>query len=158
MKKLLTACGTIVLALIALGLIGYVAFFYQARRLEKEGKEYVDRAIPLIVRNWDYDALIARAAPELSRVVPPEKLALLFQMFAARLGAFKRYNGSDGSAMLSFIGGQGMVGIGEYVAQAEFEKESAELNLRVVKRKGRWQILNFQVNSDAFLHEPELAQ
>ena len=51
-----------------------------------------------------------------------------------------------------------MVGIGEYVAQAEFEKESAELNLRVVKRKGRWQILNFQVNSDAFLHEPELAQ
>jgi hypothetical protein len=145
MKKFLMIFGGIALvAVLAIaGMIGWAA--YRGRALDGESKAFVDAAVPAIASNWNKQELIDRAAPELKAKATPEQLAMIFDTLA-RLGPMVEYEGATGQATMSYETGAGSNVFGKYDATARFQNGSAVFHIGLVKRDGRWTILNFHVD------------
>ena len=142
--------GGIFLAILVVGVVGMVFIATKGRALDTESKQYVDVAVPAIVSQWDRQELINRAGPEFMETVKDGDIEKLFTLFR-KLGAFKKYNGSEGQANISVTSKNGKVTSAAYVAKADFEKGPAEIQVTLIKHDAKWQILGFRVNSKAFL-------
>ena len=151
-KKILVVLGIIFVCLLVAGTVGVVTINYLGTKLDEQSKQYVDGVIPVIVSDWDPSQVIARASPELLEVAPPEKIAEFFRMFSDRLGRFKEYRGSKGEANISLHIPRGIIITALYSADVLFEKATAKVNFRVVRRDNDWQILEFRINSEALLN------
>lgn len=151
MRRALIVLGSVFVALIVLGLGVFTAAYWIATAAEPEGKGYVDRVAPAIVRAWSAEALVAQASPELLSVAPREKIAALLEVFARRLGALERYGGASRQHYFVTFTLEGPVVTMLYTADAAFEKGPATLRVRTVRRGGQWKLVEFYVQSDALL-------
>ncbi|HEY6873033.1 MAG TPA: hypothetical protein VI298_09950 [Geobacteraceae bacterium] len=150
MKKTLMILGGIFLAILVAGVVGFVFIATKGSALDKDSKQYVDTAVPAIVSQWNKQELINRAGPELMKTVKDNDFEKLFTMFR-KLGAFKKYTGSEGQANISVTSKHGKVTTAAYVAKADFENGPAEIQVTLIKHADKWQILGFRINSKVFL-------
>jgi hypothetical protein len=152
-KKIFAVLGVGFLALAAWGLIGFggLKLWRYGSQLAAESQAYVDDVIPKIVSSWDANALMERAAPELTSTASPEKFEKIFRVLSDRLGPLERYEGSRGRAHVSVTPQTGRVTVASYVAEATFQKGKASIELNLVMRDQGWQIVGFFVRSDALL-------
>lgn len=148
--SILTILGAIFAGLITLGVIGFAVIYYFGSGLDKESKAHVDQLIPGIVTSWNSQDLIRHASPELLQVAPVERIDGLFRLFSARLGPLKEYKGSKGEAFIG-VTLRGITVTANYVAGASFEKAPATIQIRMIQRGSRWQVLEFRVHSDALI-------
>lgn len=146
MKKVLKLIGIFIL----IGIIGFLILNYYGNKFDKESKAYVDQTAPIIIVNWNSEELITYSHPELLKVASPQKLKNFFNIFSERLGNLKEYSGSKGEATIH-IDQIGIAVTAEYVIEAEFEKAPAKIRIQLIKQNNKWQILGFQVVSEALL-------
>jgi hypothetical protein len=150
LKKLLVALGAIFAALILVFVVGFGYLAYSGRGLDEEGKRYVDEVVPLIVADWDQQALETRISTEFKAVLKPGDMEKWFAAYR-KVGKLKRYGGSQGNANISVTTQYGKVISGQYLVQADFETGPAQIWLSLIKRDGQWRIMGFRVNADILM-------
>lgn len=112
--------------------------------LDKESKSFVDAAVPAIVSDWDVAELQRRASPEFNATVDYTELKRYFT-FLRKLGTFHVYNGSTGEARITISFTYGVSITAAYVAFADFDEGTADMQLDIIKQQGRWQIQGFKI-------------
>jgi hypothetical protein len=150
MKKLFVILGVVFFCIVITGVIGFCIAAYYGTKLDKSSKEYVDEVTPIIISSWNSNELMSRASPELLKVAPQDKVEAMFQMFAEKLGSLREYKGSKGGSFMN-ITPAGKVVTASYIVEASFPYGDAEIKVRVIQHHGKWQILEFFVNSESFM-------
>ena len=149
MKKLFTILGVIFAVIIVIIVIAAAIFIPRTLKLDREATAYIQDAVPRIVTNWNSQELVDRATPELLAAGKSrEKIDNIFVMFQ-RLGSFKHLDKPEGTVVSSAFTGTGMVTIGNYKTQAEFEKGEAMIEIQLRRVGDTWKINGFHINSDA---------
>jgi hypothetical protein len=149
-KKILIVLGAIFLALIILAVIGIGIAAVKGSALDKQTKAYVDSTVPLIVSNWDEQALLSRASPEFTQAVDKEKLDKLYFMFR-KLGKFRNYEDSKGQSYMSMTTENGKFVTAVYVCKATFDAGPADIKVTLIKHGEKWEIAGFRLDSEVFL-------
>ncbi len=113
--------------------------------LDKESKSFVDAAVPAIAADWDIAELQSRASDEFNDTVDYADLKRYFTILR-KMGPLREYKGSTGEAQitLSFLDGVTITAL--YVASADCDKGSVDLQLSLIKQKGQWRILGIRIN------------
>lgn len=151
MKKLIIGCTVVVVLLVIGAAIGPELVFSASKsNLEGECKEFVDSAIVAIALNWDSRELIRRVDPEMLRPGDDKKMENLFRLYR-KLGGLVEYYGCEGQVYRdsSVPGAEGFA----YVAEADFENGSATVKVEGIHQDGNSYILDFSINSGAFVSE-----
>ncbi len=148
MKKAITVLGYVFIVFIVLMLAGASAVVVLGKKFDKESKAFVDTAVQAIAADWDIEELQKRASPEFNDAVDYDSLEEDFATLQ-QLGKLVEYKGSIGDSNIT-ISRSGYVVTADYTAKADFEAGSAEVQISLVKRGGRWQILDFSVSPESF--------
>ena len=135
--------------IIVITVIAAAIFIPRTLKLDREATAYIQDAVPKIVTNWNSQELVDRATPELMAAGKSRgNIDSLFVMFQ-RLGTFKHLETPKGTVVSSAYTGTGTVTIGNYKAQAEFEKGEATIEIQLRRAGDTWKINGFHINSDA---------
>jgi hypothetical protein len=150
--------GFLLIAIIIAAAASGVAW-YKARALQRDGSDYVETNLPLIVANWNADEVISRAAPEFLVPSVREGLPKAFQVFS-QLGKLRKLGKPKG--VVTFADYQFSLGDHEvpmppkfpdpiwarYVVDAAFDARSASVMLDLQRRNERWQIVGFFIKPE----------
>jgi hypothetical protein len=151
MKKFLMVLGGIFVAILVIFGIAAAIFIPRLLQLDREATAYIQDAVPKIVENWNSKELLDRATPELLSVVKSnDEIDRLFTMFQ-QLGSLKRLETPRGSVVSRAFTGAGTSTVGNYTAQADFEKGTATIHIQLRRVNDAWLINGFRINSDVFL-------
>ena len=145
MKKILTVLGAIFICLIVVGAIVFSGLYYFAKGLDKEARAYIDEVIPIVVASWNSKELINHVSPEFLQAIPAEKIELLFNTLSKQMGPLKEYKVTTGKVKISVTPKGELVIIADYLAKAVFEKAPAKIQIQMIRRNNKWQILGFLV-------------
>lgn len=145
MGRLFYALGAVFLAIIVLVGAGVGVLAYRGNALDKEAKAFVDAAVPAIAAQWNEDALLERSAPELRAATKPAAMSAVFQRFA-QFGPLVKYAGSTGQALMAYNLGKGGETTASFIARAKCQNGEAIFRMTLVKRSGRWEILNLHID------------
>jgi hypothetical protein len=145
LKKAIVALSAGFILLIILGGLFVINLSATGKELDSQSKEYVDSAIPAIVLNWSEQELEKRADIELLKATPNNSIHNLFAYSSENLGSFKKYDGSKGEASIISTNLETTI-TANYIANAEFEKSPATIQISLIKRGEEWKILSFHVN------------
>jgi hypothetical protein len=148
-KKTIMILGYIFLVLIIGIVAGMGTLAVIGNRLDKESKAFVDAAIPAIISTWDVSEVEKRASPEFNDEVDYDELEQDFGVLQ-QLGKLVEYKGSTGDANITLSLQYGYEITADYTASAEFEAGSTNIRMSLIKRGGRWQILDFKINPEEF--------
>jgi len=149
MKKLIIGCALGVVLLLIGAAIGPRLVFSKSKPIvESECRTFVDSAVLAVVRDWDSGELIDRVDPEMLEPGDDEKLENLFRLYR-KLGALVKYYGCEGEVYResSVPGAAGFA----YVAEADFENGFATVKVEGIHQNGNLYILDFSINSEAFV-------
>jgi len=152
MRRSFLVSAAVSVALIVAAFIGLGAVTGYGRQgdLNKESKAYIDRVLPVIVSSWDRQELINHASAEFLRFNPPEMIDKWFGRFSQGLGCMREYCGSRGNARVDNSQVLGRITTAVYEASAVFEKAPATIQVAMILRGDKWEILEFRLHSDAF--------
>ncbi len=118
-----------------------------ANTLNKESKAFVDASLPAIISDWDVTEIQKRASPEFNGSVDYDDLQQLFDALR-EFGELQEYHGATGEAKTSFSIESGIMLTAFYDARADFEEGTVDIQVSLVRREGRWQILGFNIAPD----------
>ena len=149
---MLIAFGSIFIVLIILGIFSIVFIAVKSLALNKECKTYVNKVIPIILKDLRKETLFNYASEELINSARPEEMDKIFNWFKY-LGKFKEYKDSKGEARISYKVKEGKSIIGHYVAQVEFETGPATVDILTTKKDNKWLIQRFRIDSAALIKE-----
>ena len=152
LKKALIVLGIVFLVLVVLAAVGFGFLAFKGRALDKESKQYVDATVPKIVSNWDQQALLDRASPELLLAVSEDEWTKISGLLRKH-GDLKNYKGCQGKAETLYTPGKGKVISAKYEAMAVFKRGPAQIRISLIKHGDNWQILGFHVYSKTLLEE-----
>ncbi|MCK4891814.1 MAG: hypothetical protein KAS78_04050 [Candidatus Pacebacteria bacterium] len=153
-KKSLINKKFMIRLIVVSSIVIFLMLIYAATKFDEKSHAYADIAIPAIVASWNSQELISRASPEFIKSNSPEKVELMFDHHSNKLGRVKEYKGSQGGSEMLFGLGwlcqQGFLCLtitAEYTAEAVFEKGSAEIEIEMLLRNNRWEIIHLAVRS-----------
>ena len=144
MKTFFIILGSIFLALIILAAVGIGISAKKGAALDRESKAYVDGAVPAIVSTWNEWELLDRASPEFKQATQSADVGRLFSPLHL-LGKLREYKGSEGQALIYHDLAKGTTISASYVAKAEFDAGSVQIDIKLIKHGDQWQILGFQI-------------
>lgn len=158
MGSLLKFFGAVFLAALLLLGAGAAVSIYKGLALQKNAAAYVETNVPLIVRNWNPEEVIKRAAPEFLVPAVQEGLPTVFEQLS-KLGKLRKLGKPEGGlvvADLQLVVRESRVRVsinnqqlkpvwGEFVADADFEGGSAIIKMMLVRRGDEWRIIGFWV-------------
>ncbi len=154
MKKTVTILGYAFIVFIILMIASVAGLVALGKKYDKESKAFVDTAVQAIAADWDIEELQKRASAEFNDEVDYESLAEDF-ITLQQLGKLVEYKGSTGDSNIT-ISLSGYAITADYTATAEFEAGSAEMQVSLVRREGRWQILDFSVSPESFTERKDV--
>lgn len=144
--------GGIFVVLIIAGVIGFTVLATKGKALDEESKAYVDKITPIILANLNQETLFIYASEELKNSATQEEFDKMFNWFK-KLGKFIEYKESSGQVKIFVTVENGKQITGVYVAQVEFEKGPATVQVNIEKNRERWEIIGFRINSKALINE-----
>ena len=143
--------GGIFAAILVIIGIAAAIFIPRLLALDREATAYIQDAVPKIVENWNSQELLDRATPELlSAMKSSEESNRLFTMFQ-QLGSLKRLETPSGGVVTRAYTSTGTSTVGNYTAQADFEKGTATIHIQLRRVNDTWRINGFHIGSDVFL-------
>ncbi len=154
MKKTVTILGYAFIVFIILMLAAVAGLVALGKKYDKESKAFVDTAVQAIAAEWNIEELQKRASSEFNDEVDYEGLAEDF-ITLQQLGKLVEYKGSRGDSNIT-VSLSGYAVTADYRATAEFEAGSAEMQVSLVRREGRWQILDFSVSPESFTERKDV--
>ena len=135
-------------AILAVLLILFAVVAVHGMADDRTSKGYADTATVAIISDWNEQALLDRASPDLIQVTTREQMDSFFARLRG-LGRMTKYASSSGRTITSFDRFPWTVTTtAVYVAKADFEHGSAQIKITLIKRSGAWRILAFSVNGD----------
>jgi len=145
----------IVFSIITTMIVGYLGIIYYGNLLDNKSQTYVDVVVPIIINSWSSEEFVNYVAPELLESTSEDKVNLLFNNYRKFLGDLKEYRGSEGQAIshTEIFCEEGFLCTGvtaDYTIEAVFEKGLAKINIGLLQRFGKWEIISFSVVSDEF--------
>lgn len=174
MKEFLMISGGIFLVLIALIIATVLALVIavfillpryfkslpQALELNEEAQDYVNTAILETVNNWNFKNLYDKATPQLLELSHSEESEKIID-FCRQLGKLESYKGAVGGWQTSAEEGKeiyqkgdrkyGKITLGNYVAEADFEKASATIKVQVIRHENQWLINSFTISTQGLI-------
>jgi hypothetical protein len=151
MKKLFNVLGIIFAVIIVVAIIAAAIFIPRTFKLQGAAITYIQDAVPKIVTNWNSQALVDRATPELmSASKSREQVDRLFGMFR-KLGSLKRLDKPVGTVTSTAFTGTGTATVGNFIIKGEFEKGPATIKIQLRRVNDAWKINGFRVDSNALL-------
>jgi len=170
MKEVLMISGGIFLVLIALIAVTVLAIVIalfillpkyfkslpQALELNEEAQDYVNTVILEIFSEGNFKKLYDKATPQLLELAHSEESDKIFD-FCRQLGKLEAYKGAVGgwqtsandtkemmrSGNLKF----GKITLGNYVADADFERGSANIKVQIIRRDNQWLINSLTIST-----------
>ncbi len=150
MKIFFTCLGVVVAAFILVLIIICAVFLPQLFKLGNEATQYIQSEVPKIVEHWNSQELIDRATPDLITVAKSrENIDRLFVWFQ-QLGSLKHLDTPHGGVRM-WSSTNGSSTIGNYSAEAEFDKGPATIYIQLLRTGDAWKINGFKINSNALL-------
>lgn len=170
MKELLMISGGIFLILIALTAVSILAIviamfifmprflksFPQALELNEEAQDFVNAAILEIISDCNLNKLFEKATPQLLESTHSQETEKMFSL-CRQLGKLESYKGATGGWQSSkdekkeLVKGSnekfGKITLGNYVAEADFQKGSATIKVQVIRRDNQWFINSFTIST-----------
>lgn len=173
MKEFLMISGGIFLILIALIAVTVLAivitvFIFlpkylkslpQTMELNEEAQDYVNTAILETVNDWNFKKLYDRATPQFLELSHSEETEKIVD-FCRQLGKLESYKGAVGgwhspeSSKEIYLGSSqkfGKIALGNYVAEADFEKGSATIKMQIIRRENQWLINSFTISTQGVI-------
>ena len=124
------------------------ALFVNTKLYDREVSTYANDAILAIVMDWDEQALLRRASPELFAASTSQQIHDAFVNYR-QLGRMTKYNVARSIAHVNVefaLVHKKVTAV--YIAKAAFQHGIAEIKLSLVKRNGRWHITGLHVTAD----------
>jgi len=151
MQRILLIIAIFSICAIIISGVGLLLLRQVRNQLDIESKLYVDTIIPTITSSWDTVQLITNASPEFLYFNPPERIESWFAMFSRHLGPLREYRGSKGRAAVNYFAPEGKITTAIYIADVLCEKAPATIQVAMILRQRKWQILEFRLNSRVFV-------
>ena len=149
--KVLKIVGAITLVIIVIFSVFILISIRNYSKYQKESKIYVDTEVQKIVDDWNEEELLAQADEQFLSATPKKSIDELFLYFSKNLGSFIQYENSTLIDSRSYSGTTGNIIVAVYSSDARFERGTAQIITTVQNKNGKWTILGFRVNSQAFL-------
>lgn len=144
MKYILSGFGVVIL--IAGAVFGIRS--YQANNIDYQSEKYAEEVLPELTTNWDPDALVARAHPNMMRGTNMKMITQLNDVFKEKLGSYRELKQCIGRAMVVQTQSNHMATTASYHCSTVFEKGNATINLGLMLNENKeWRINNFSVKS-----------
>ena len=150
MRRILTIVGGVTLAVVGATALFLVWYAPEGRRLDATSSEYASHLLDTALKTWDLKQIKSEASDQFLAAAPEEKLVRLLSTFSARLGAVRSHGTPRGESRLS-VWNLNKVVTADYVVPVTFEKAEGTVLLRFVLNGDQWQLLAFNVNSEALL-------
>jgi hypothetical protein len=115
-----------------------------------ESGKYADESFQAIASKWDVEEFKKRAAPEIEQANGKDAIPNLMSRLATQLGPIK---GPFDSHLTSVNTNNGIT-TAKWNADATFEKGAGHATMELISRNGTWQILKFNVESEALKADP----
>ena len=123
----------------------------QGAELDKTSREFVENGLPkLVEERWYGPYMRPLAHSRFMEAVSMEDWQRLSELYYSKLGPLKQFGSCDGQAKIMFNNGEKIV-TADYACSAEFENESAQIQVTLMPEKNDWKIIKINVLSDAFL-------
>jgi hypothetical protein len=123
--------------------------FNKGKAVFDEAGKFGDESFRAVAANWDLGEFQKRAAPEIEKDNGKDAIPNLIQRLSTQLGPLK---GSFESHVTNF-NAKTNNGVSyttaDWNADATFEKGPGHVTMELISRDGNWQILKFNVDSDA---------
>ncbi len=117
--------------------------------LEQDSQAFMDKVVPGIVSDWSAPELYSHMDQAvLARAGMTQEHVVALAAWFATIGKMRHYQGSQGKAAITYEGAAKHV-LAHYVAEADFEKGPAQIDVALSKDTGEWKIISFQVRSPA---------
>lgn len=149
LKKLLLGLGIVLFLFIAFMIGSFIYMFSIGKDLDKTSRDYVNESISAISTDWNVKEMKKRASSEFMSYTNDEELAKFFEYAEKNLGKMKVYIGAQGESRVFFYNFRKDIKA-SYVANAEFEKGKASIDISLIWKNNKWQILGYKVNSEVF--------
>ncbi|HZP11291.1 MAG TPA: hypothetical protein VFB36_02585 [Nevskiaceae bacterium] len=156
MRNFLMFLGSLLLMLVVIGGLGLVYATIKGPELDRDSRAFVDASVQTICADWNEQALVERAAPELIQSVGQGVLERMFGRFR-QLGGLQGYSGADGDASMTLTS-KGLSVTALYFARATFAAGDAVIRVALTRQHGDWKIIGFKVDSEAIAAKPYLAK
>jgi len=145
---MLRTVGLLFLAFLVVAGMGFGYWIHQ----DRQARAFVATSIPIIYKEWSAEAVIRRAAIPLRTPEFGAQAREFFQLFGSQLGPMQSFEPPQGSLRYGRAAPELRAGLfGEYASQAKFRDGDGQIKLVVIKEQGVWRIVEFGVNSPAFL-------
>lgn len=149
MKVLWIVLGVLGGLCLLCGGCGYFAYSKGKLVFDEAGK-FGDDSFTAITRTWDIQALQSRAAPEVEQQNGKDALPNLVRLLSAKLGPMQNFTSSITGINAQNNNGETST-YADWKATATFEKGTGTATMQLIKRGDKWQILKFNVESQALL-------
>lgn len=149
-QKILIALGAIFLVIIVIFIVAFSILAPKTLTSDREIRIYLNKVIPIILSNMNKETFLLYAADQLKNSAKPEELEKVFGWYS-KLGKFKEKKGlSIQLFSITHHVSSGQI-LGRYIVNADFERGPAEVKVAVIKEGTDWKILEFFINSEAFI-------
>lgn len=126
--------------------LGWAIFVVSTKLYERGVQTYAEAAIVDIVSDWNEQALLERASPELFAITNRQEIDDIFLKYR-QLGRLTGLSKGIGHLDVVYTtAGIRMTAV--YLARARFERRSVAVKLSLVRHRGDWQIMGFDIMSD----------
>lgn len=149
MKKVFLFFGAVFFALAIAAVAAAVYAAVKGAAFDKESLAYVEKTVPILVAEWDVQALLDRASPELKQAVGKEEMEKLYAMFR-RLGKLAALESPRGGSNAT-VTNKGRQITAAYAVNGLFEGGPAVVKISLIKHGETWQILGLYIDSKLFL-------
>ena len=138
----------------------YLKSLPQTLEINEEAQDYVNTAILETVSDWNFKKLYDKATPQLLELSHSEESEKIID-FCRQLGKLESYKGAVGGWQTSSESSKeiyqhsankfGMITLGNYVAEADFEKASATIKVQIIRRENQWLINSFTISTQGVI-------
>lgn len=144
MKKFLKIFGLVALLILA----AFVAVFLNSKLYDREVSAYANEATLEIATDWNEQALLKRASPELFAAATPQQIHDAFVNYR-QLDRMTKYNVARSIVYVRVefrLRHKEVTTV--YIATAAFEHGIADIKLSLKKRNGSWHSTGIHVTAD----------
>jgi hypothetical protein len=150
LKKSLQILGAVFGVLILAVIIFVAVFVVKGTALDKESTDFIDKVAPNILGDMTKEAFFTYASDEFKAAMKPDEFEKVLNVYR-KLGHLRLYKGAKGTVGMTVDANKGKIVLGQYVAEAEFDRGPARLQIVTVKKGDRWFIQGFKIDSPAFM-------
>ncbi len=149
MKKFLQILGAVFGVLILAAIVFVAVVAVKGTALDNESTAFIDKVTPNILGDMTKEAFFTYASDEFKAAMKADEFEKVLNVYR-KLGPLRLYKGAKGTVNMTVDSKNGKVVVGRYIAEAEFDRGPAQVQIVTVKKGDQWFIQAFKIDSSVF--------